>query len=283
MRVHIFGNTSSPSVAEFSLRYSAKCSAIPAVINMVNGSFYVDDSLSCYDTPQEATETLRLTIKALKKHNIRLHKIASNSKEVLNQFANSELAEPVSHDIPISSTQEQTVLGLKWDITSDNFIACFNKKGTVETKRQLLSLINSVYDPLGFVTPTLLKGKQLLRQSTSKKYISSLSCVTQTNLPDWNDKLPDAILTELQSWYTKLEELNNVTLPRLFINENATTWSLHCFSDASEIAVRNAFFSLVQNLQMVPLPLFLFKENLEYIPYTPVLSHAWNFARQLLL
>jgi hypothetical protein len=59
-RVHIFGNRPSPSVAIYGLRHAvARQGASESVKSFVSNSFYVDDSLGCADSVEEATAVLK--------------------------------------------------------------------------------------------------------------------------------------------------------------------------------------------------------------------------------
>ena len=56
---------------------------------------------------------------------------------------------------------------------------------------------------------------------------------------DWDDELDDEVKSKVQSWYSDLHELSNLSLPRcLHIGKSKDVQSmqLHVFSDASETA-----------------------------------------------
>ncbi|GFW13685.1 integrase catalytic domain-containing protein [Trichonephila clavipes] len=64
----------------------------------------------------------------------------------------------------------QMVLGLSWDVVSDELscklpsnLDCSQERPV--TKRVLLSVINSVYDPIGFTAPALLLLKLLMQKA----------------------------------------------------------------------------------------------------------------------
>lgn len=63
----------------------------------------------------------------------------------------------------LSINEEDTVstLGLTWQLSNDCFKFIFKdlSKPLHMTKRTLISNINSVYDPVGFLTPALIRGK----------------------------------------------------------------------------------------------------------------------------
>lgn len=88
MCVHVFGNSPSPAVATFGLRKSACDHQSPKLCNevceLVNKHFYVDDALVSLPDAKSAVELVKKTQAILKENgNIRLHKIRSNSSEVL--------------------------------------------------------------------------------------------------------------------------------------------------------------------------------------------------------
>ncbi|KAF8790533.1 hypothetical protein HNY73_005542 [Argiope bruennichi] len=69
----------------------------------------------------------------------------------------------------IENKESQNVLGLKWD-TKSGELYCVNPKIDKEldetvTKRKLLSIVNSIYDPLGFTSPATLLSKLLLQEA----------------------------------------------------------------------------------------------------------------------
>ncbi|KAL6481206.1 hypothetical protein MHYP_G00092860 [Metynnis hypsauchen] len=89
MKVHVFGNSPSPSVAIYGLRRAAAHSEEEFGSDarcFTEREFYVDDGLLSRPTASEAIDLLKRTQKMLAISNIRLHKVASNSKEVMEAF-----------------------------------------------------------------------------------------------------------------------------------------------------------------------------------------------------
>ena len=92
---HIFGCVSSPAVATYALKYCAnnfKSPGFELAREYIAKSFYVDDGLSSTDSVGKAVKTLRDARALLGSYNVRLHKIMSNSAEVLHSFPESERA-----------------------------------------------------------------------------------------------------------------------------------------------------------------------------------------------
>ena len=117
------------------------------------------------------------------------------------------------------------VLGVGYDIKTDMlFIKVGDKeKKEVITKRDLLSWIASVYDPLGFVSPYILKGRIFFQQVNERKL-------------GWNDPVPNDILKPFNAWKNSIPHLKKIRIPRWTSTlgmEHARTEMIIC-SDASK-------------------------------------------------
>lgn len=115
----------------------------------------MDDGLTSVPSAEEAVSLLKITQMALKMEgNIRLHKNASNDSIVLNSFQREDFGKKkiVSHNL------DKDVLPVhqSWDLESDSSIFDIQIDEKPNTKRGFLSMLNSVYDPLGFVDPILI-------------------------------------------------------------------------------------------------------------------------------
>ncbi|GAA6083541.1 uncharacterized protein LOC122144631, partial [Tachysurus ichikawai] len=89
MKVHIFGNSPSPAVAIYGLRQAVKVTETEYgsdVLKFIERDFYVDDGLKSLPSATAAIDHLKRTQEALARSNLKLHKIASNSEEVMNVF-----------------------------------------------------------------------------------------------------------------------------------------------------------------------------------------------------
>ena len=91
------------------------------------------------------------------------------------------------------------VLGVAYSFQSDMFAAKIGTKAEVDvkTRRQMLSLIHSVFDPLGFIAPATLKGRIMFQSATSLGL-------------DWDDKLPDYLVKEFNEWREKINQLESI-------------------------------------------------------------------------
>ncbi|XP_071153735.1 uncharacterized protein [Mytilus edulis] len=231
MRVHVFGNSPSPAVATLGLRKAAQASEQEFGSHMtsfVTRDFYVDDGLTSCPTKEEAVKLMKDTQQALAKYgNLRLHKFASNFAEVMSAFHVSDLASNLKDlDLECDRKPLQRSLGLSWDVNTDNFIFQLSSENKPITRRGILSTINSLYDPLGFLAPVIIQGKLLLRKIVSETV-------------DWDQPLSDETADEWKSLRDTLIAIETLRFPRTYVPylSKTATKELHVFSDASEKAI----------------------------------------------
>ncbi|XP_021369213.1 uncharacterized protein LOC110460560 [Mizuhopecten yessoensis] len=230
MTVHIFGNSPSPSVATFGLRKAVE-TADTDVREFVGRDFYVDNGITSCAEESEAINLMEKTKKSLLEGgNMRLHKIASNSEVVLNAFEPIDLAKNIK-DLHLNTDTPplQRSLGLNWNIMSDTFTfktaAGINDKPY--TRRWVLSVVNSLFDPIGFVAPVVIKGKLLLRNLMS-------------NSLDWDEPLPTDRQAECDVWRESLFLLESAHIPRPYtdlLSTEVVRKEILIFSDASKEAI----------------------------------------------
>lgn len=154
MKVHVFRNSRSPAVATYGLRRTAldgeKEYGMDAQ-HFVERDFYVNNGLKSLPTDKEAIDLLQRTQGMLSEANLRLHKIFA----VMKAFQTGDHATGfkdlnLGMDIP----PKQRSLGLRWDLLKDTFGFQVSSTDKPFTKRGVLSVVNSLYDPLGFIAPS---------------------------------------------------------------------------------------------------------------------------------
>ena len=155
MRVHLFGSASSPSCANFALKKTAKDNEAefsPEVIETVERNFYVDDCLKSVREEDEAVILARKLRELLARGGFKLTKWLSNSKKVIESLPKSKRASIVKY-LDFKSWSVERALGVQWNISSDKFGFKIVIKDRPATRRGILSIVSSVYDPLGFAAP----------------------------------------------------------------------------------------------------------------------------------
>ena len=82
-----------------------------------------------------------------------------------------------------TSFPTEKALGVNWDIGSVTLGFKLNLDGKGTTRRQMLSMISKIYDPLGLAAPSLLKGKRILEEMCKGNF-------------NWNDVVSNDYIVE---------------------------------------------------------------------------------------
>ncbi|RXN04564.1 hypothetical protein ROHU_018319 [Labeo rohita] len=172
MRVHVFGNRPSPAVAIYGICRAAREEEKEYgsdVRKFIEQDFYVEDALRSFPTEEETTDVLKRAQEALAISNLRLHKIAANRVKVMDAFPNEDLAKDIKYlDLSTDNLPYQRSLGVQWILMSDTFTFQVPNIEKPYTRRRVLSTVNSLFDPLGFLAPITIQGRLLLRELSSE-------------------------------------------------------------------------------------------------------------------
>lgn len=231
MKVHVFGNSPSPAVAIYCMRRAAEKGEEEHgsdARQFVERQFYVDDGLTSVPTPEEAVDLLTRTREMLAESNLRLHKVASNKKQVMQAFPAEDLAKDLKDlELGVDPLPLQRSLGLSWNLETDCFTYLVSQEEKPFTRRGVLSTVNSLYDPLGFVVPITMQGKALVRELSSDQ-------------TEWDAPLSPKKELEWNSWKDSLKPLEDLQIPRCYVPTSLSfnqRIELCIFSDASTVAI----------------------------------------------
>ena len=244
MTVHLFGNGPSPAaVATFGLRRTAddgEGEFGKATRDFIHRNFYVDDGLASRPTAEEAVELIKNTQAALATTNIRLHKVVSNSTAVMEALPAEDRGKDVQDlDLRHDVLPTQRSLGVYWNLAEDTFTFQVSLPEKPFTRRGVLSTMNSVYDPLAFAIPVILKGKLLLQR------LIAMGNKRSSNPLGWDDPLPDDLKQQWRCWKESLVDLEQVVIPRCYKPKDfghSVRNEIHAFSDASQEAIGAAVY-----------------------------------------
>ena len=155
----------------------------------------------------------------------RLTKFLSNKEEVIKALPTSEVSKS-TENIQFADEVNERALGMKWSLKNDLFQFNSVKRSTdLYTKREVLKVIASVFDPLGFFSPFIVSGKSFLQELWKAKV-------------DWDDNLNLEQQKYWLKWLQGLSMVHQFNVPRCYhiSGYKATTMELHIFCDASEVA-----------------------------------------------
>ncbi|XP_061717738.1 uncharacterized protein LOC133525496 [Cydia pomonella] len=216
-----FGVISSPFLLNAVIRYhllknnKAVCRQIAEdlyVDNLVTGSDSVEDAMSLYSTARTTFNDLSMNLREWNSNSVKV--MASIPLE----FKSKEL-------------DSMKVLGLEWDIKNDSLSLRFELTKQIEastvTKREMLRLIASIFDPCGYAAPLVLPAKLFLQTLWQQKI-------------DWDTKFTEPRLSQCKSAIENLNLIKDIKIPRCAkMNRNpdeTTSHELHVFTDASKQA-----------------------------------------------
>ena len=203
----------------------------PNAASFIVGSAYVDDLVDSVPTEETA------------------RKLASDAETIL-QKGGFKLKDWFLGGVGVDgdmSCDVKQVLGVSWDPRADNifFKPSLNfsakKRGirsgpdlkaeqvpealpSTLTRRIVLEQVMGIYDPLGFLSPFLLKAKVLLRET----WVDQLG---------WDDPLPESLVVKWKQFFVDLFLLEQISFDRCLRPQGAVGEpQLIILSDGSEVA-----------------------------------------------
>jgi len=101
---------------------------------------------------------------ACAKGGFRLSKFICNRRSVFESIPEEERSKGVKTlDLNYDELPTERAPGVQWYIESDTFRFPITIKNKSLTRREILSIVSSIYDPLGFDAPFTLNAKKLLQ------------------------------------------------------------------------------------------------------------------------
>lgn len=212
-----FGTACAPYLATRTIKQIAISneSTCPEASEVMKKGFYVDDLLFSTDTQEQAQTSLHHIRNMLCQAGMVLCKIVSNDSKVIE-------------NIPLDSCQSldetsQTLkaLGIRYDAKRDIF--SFQLKPLEDgpsTKASVLSNIASIFDPMGWLGPVVLTAKLIMKSL----WLTPLK---------WTDIIPTEQQLVWDEFREQYQALNNITINRQCLIDDAGRIDIHGFCDAS--------------------------------------------------
>ena len=172
-----------------TIRYHLKsyASTLPELVKRLSRSIYVDDVVSGAANEEDAYLLYTESKELLRCGGFNLRKLVTNSSRLQERIDKSELrvssdsVSPNTDETYAKSTlgatqrilpEEHKVLGVCWNVGSDQFV--FNDdeiamlvKEIEPTKRHVVAIVGKFYDPLGFLSPTVVQFKMFCQSKLS--------------------------------------------------------------------------------------------------------------------
>ncbi|XP_053686216.1 uncharacterized protein LOC128735749 [Sabethes cyaneus] len=232
MKVMTFGACCSPSSALYVKNINAKRfkDEYPEAYEAITKSHYVDDMLISVASEEDAIQTAKDVKYVHAQGGFVMQNWISNSRRVtsaLQEVSTKERSLDLSSEL---STEK--VLGMWWNTTTDAFTykVGWNRYGEAllkgkrrPTKREVLRVLMSIFDPLGLLAHFLAYLKFLLQDI----WRSGIS---------WDEEIDDDTFANWITWLKVLPDVENVQISRCYSTRysfaEADEIQLHTFVDA---------------------------------------------------
>lgn len=172
---------------------------------------YVDDYLNDHETTEEAVLVTREVIKILDDAGFEIRSFQSNSAEILRKLPQDRISSQiVDLDFNFQPGIVTKILGMCWDpshdaitykVNPDAFPDSFKNESNKPTKREVLSTVMKIFDPVGHVAHILIRGKMILQRIW----------VAGT---EWDEPIPDEIVNDWRDWVALVKQLGTISIPR---------------------------------------------------------------------
>ena len=210
----VFGNTSSPFSLAAVLDKHLRQYECDVAIDLAK-KLYVDNVLTGLDLEKQAVNYYYTARAIMRAGGFNLRQWLSNCQDLLRI-------------VEIEGTRTKktsvSVLGMKWNAETD-CLGFPTKHGPDQdnesvTKRHVLSVASSVFDPLGLITPVTVRARMFISHLWSE------------NL-GWDVKLPTSEISVWTPIATDLSKVPEIVFPRFFGMDSSAPVQIHAFSDAS--------------------------------------------------
>ena len=225
---HVFGAKISPTCANYALKRVGleNEEMYPIAAKAMQNNFLMDDFIKSVETPEEAVEVFNQLKPLLSQHGFELKKWISNNDAVTKAIPEDLKSISNTKQVEVEpDTEGSSVLGPQWTVTDDSLQVCrgTNKETeTPKTQRKILSLVSSVFDPIGLFAPFSVHMRRLLKSIWTK------------NGQHWDNEVEPTEEKEFLRWKEQIPIVAETSIDRRYFNKERDKAELHVFADASE-------------------------------------------------
>lgn len=249
MQVMTFGASCSPCSAHFVKNINAEkfMEKYPKASQAIIDSHYVDDYIDSADTIDEAIQVAKEVKFIHSAAGFHIRNWVSNVPQFTQHLEEAEVN--AQKDLTHADATAK-ILGMSWRTSSDSFCYVINedridadifKRHKKPTKRQVLRIMMSVFDPLGLIAHFLMYVRIIFQD------------VWRSGI-DWDELIQDREYEKWLTWLQLIKIVKTIEIPRCYIpNSLRPTESiqLHIFTDASENGYAAVAFFRVYNGKQV--------------------------------
>ena len=259
----VFGVSSSPFLLNATIRHHVErySDAYPNFVDTFLRSIYVDDVSYGADSIDHAYELYFWSKHILAEAGFNLRKFVTNSTVLAQRIEHESAslkvtdgkADKIIEEEDKTYTKdllggkqgpqdnEQKILGIRWNFVLDELIFDLNELAILvnklkPTKRQIVTVTTRFYDPLGFISPIVIRFKILFREMCKKKL-------------GWDEPLSGELLKKWNSLKCNFQGITT-SIPRNYFvlsDKSSSRCSLQGFCDASIDAYAAVVYLKIEN------------------------------------
>ena len=225
-QINVHRAVSSPSIANLAIKAAGKTATSSLVAETMERNVYLDDGLKSVPSTDTALRLIYDNRHTCSTNGFQLMKFISNDYDVMITIPPEEHSrEMAKRDIVHGGLPAERALGLQWDVERDCFQFVIKNKLKPATRRGILSVTSSLYDPLGFVAPVVMPVKRVMQDLCKERHL------------EWDEEVPNEILMKWHKWTSELHGLEELSMTRCVKPSGSRTASndleVHTASDAS--------------------------------------------------
>lgn len=164
----------------------------------------------------------------------------SNSRAILAAVPQEDRAKEIKElDLIKDELPMERALGLQWCVQNDSFKFNITSSERALTRKGVLSMVSSVYDPLGFLSSLTLPAKLLLQELCRQDL-------------GWDVTISDTLSGQWSKWIVSLSQLTDFEVSRCFKPKDfgeSVNSQIHHFSDASELGYGTVSYLRMTNAE----------------------------------
>jgi len=245
----------------------------PLAANAIIEDTYMDDTIKSMELEDNCCQLVKQLSPLVQGLDMKIQKFYSNSLKVLKCLPKDCLSTKVHFEDKDAIIEANKVLGMIWDASTDNFK--YNSKFANKneffnhlnlktncpewTKRLILKLSATCYDPLGLISPFTVKSRSILQELWKEELT-------------WDQSIPDTFQKQWNDWMEELFQLSNlIQIPRFLQFKSSRIVEIHVFADASTKVFATCVYARVLEFKTQKRKIVT-RSTLVKIPYTRPIS-----------
>ncbi|CAG4969716.1 unnamed protein product [Parnassius apollo] len=170
----------------------------------------MDDYLQSFHSITEAQQTVKAVDHVHKQAGCVRSGGTPNEEKTIEEITTEHKQNDAT--VRLGGKETEKTLGLLWHVQSDHIGFNTNnmkmpidvkEKQRLPTKREMLSIIMALFDPLGLISPVTTPAKRIFQDTWRYK-------------AEWDDPLPIELKEKWEDWITLLHALEQLRIPRCY-------------------------------------------------------------------